>query len=280
MKNPMSSDLLRMIAFVRNCGVDVNTNTLARGHQGFFMNKRIDISSVLTDERKKEVLVHEFAHYIHSLIEPDVIRNHGSLSKLFKIDNTSEIESELLKATRISDSSSALDRLFSQKKIQLDKIKEIAARIKEEYPDFRRSYPYKKFESQLKKTEAKYLLKYDRVKIRTPFLRRIKVYSVSDFKNDFPHFEQAIGDYILLKSHQRMLRRISSRIGRLNRYYKRPSELFARFVEGLYKHEEIVKDIAPAAYIRFMNLLECGYYGKMSDFIGEFFQQPKVLCVS
>ena len=61
---------------------------------------------------------------------------------------------------------------------RLEKIKEIDYQIKQTYPEFRRSYPFEKFERLLKKSDAKYLLKYDKVKVRTPFLRRIKVYSI------------------------------------------------------------------------------------------------------
>lgn len=265
------NDFNKMLNFVRSVGIVVNTNTRARGHQGFFMNKRIDISSILTPERKKEVLVHEFAHFIHSKLEPDVIKSHGSLSVLFNTNDVGLIEKELYELNRVFDKSSAFSNLILQKEFRLEKIKELDKKIKQTYPDFRRSYPFKKFENLLKKTDAKYLLKYDRVKVRTPFLRRIKVYSVETFREDFPQFDENIENYIILKAHQRVLKRVSLRLSRLNNYYKRPSELFARFVQNLYKDRHLTVQVAPNTYTRFRELLENGYYYNLKEFIDEFF---------
>lgn len=261
-----SDSLNQMIDFVESLGICVNTNTKARGHQGFFMRNRIDISTTIPIERKKEVLVHEFAHYIHYKIESDVIKNHGTLQKLFLLEDAREIEKELLEVTRFVDKNLVMSRLNSKRDLQIEQIKILDKQIKSKYPDFKRSYPFKPFDSILKKTEAKYLLKYDRVKVKTPFLRRVKEYSIHSFTTDFPQFDELIKSYILIKSHQRMMKRISSRINRLNNYYKRPSELFARFVEGLYIDEGFVKAIAPNASQRFFELCEDGHYKDMKAF--------------
>ena len=272
------NDFRNMLNFVRKLGLVVNTNTLARGHQGFFMNKRIDISSALCVERKKEVLVHEFAHFVHSKIEPDVVKTHGSLSVLFKTDDIDAIEKELICLTEIFDRSSVLENLILQREFRLEKIKEIDYQIKQTYPEFRRSYPFEKFERLLKKSDAKYLLKYDKVKVRTPFLRRIKVYSIDTFKDDFPQFDKNIENYIVLRAHQRVLKRITSRLSRLNLYYKRPSELFARFVQNLYIDRSLVASSAPHTYKRFCELLDAGYYYNLKEFIDEFFLCRQVQC--
>ena len=144
-------------------------------------------------------------------------------------------------------------------------IKELDAKIKSKYPDFKRSAPYKKLDSPLKRTDARYLLKYDRVKVKTPFSGRIKTYCAKDFLADFPQFDEYFAAYINLKSHQRMMKRISARINRLNKYYSRPSELFARFAEGLYVDKETVKKLAPQAFERFFELLNSGHYGKLAE---------------
>lgn len=263
-------DLGEMIRFVEKLGINVNTNTKARGHQGFFMKNRIDISALLDTERKKQVLVHEFAHYIHYRLEEDVIRNHGTLEKLFYTQDVKTIEKELFTVTKHIDKNSALTRLNSQKDKVLGEIKLLDGKIKAKYPDFKRSYPFKIFDGPLKKSEAKYLLKYDRVKVKTPFLMRTKEYSVQNFSIDFPQFDETFETYILLKSQQRLLKRVSSRINRLNRYYKRPSELFARFIEGLYADSDFVFEHAPDSCERFFELLENNYYLELKSFIKEF----------
>ena len=70
--------------------------------------------------------------------------------------------------------------------------------------------------------------------------------------------------YIRLKSCQKRQSRVSSKINRMNKYYKRPTELFARFVEGLYINAETVKKIAPNSYKRFFDLMNSGYYKELS----------------
>lgn len=254
-----------LVSFVKDCGIEVNTRTRARGHQGFFMKNRIDISSVLDTERKIEVLLHEFAHYIHYRLEPDVARNHGSLSVLFKSENTKIIEKELIEVTKFVDKNTVLSRLNEMKNKEKARIKELDTKIKSKYPDFKRSSQYKKFDTPLKRCDAKYLLKYDRVKVRTPFTGKLKTYSTNDFLFDFPQFDEYFEAYINLKSRQRMLKRISSRINRLNKYYSRPSELFARFVEGLYINREEVQNLAPISCGYFFELLNEGYYEKLED---------------
>ncbi len=266
--------LQEMIEFVESFGICVNTKTKARGHQGFFMKNRIDVSTLLNEERKREVLVHEFAHFIHHKIEDDVAKTHGTLQKLFNTSDQKEIgiiEKELLEVTRFVDKNLVIGKLNSHRDASLAEIKVLDKKIKSKYPDFKRSYPFKPFDNPLKKTDAKYLLKYDRVKVRTPFLGRIKMYSVKTFADDFPQFDDLIGTYILLKSHQRVLKRISSRINRLNRYYKRPSELFARFIEGLYIDRNFVGALAPNASVRFKELLNEGYYFELREFTDRFF---------
>ena len=68
---------------------------------------------------------------------------------------------------------------------------------------------------------------------------------------------------IKLKSLMRKQKRISNRISKLQRYFRRPTELFARFVEGLYLDNELAKQLAPNAYCRFYELLNQGYYKEL-----------------
>lgn len=261
-----------MARFVSELGISVKTNTRARGHQGFFMNGRIDISSVLDVQRKKEVLVHEFAHFVHSLVEPDVMRTHGTIERLFLTENTDIIEQELFEVTYDGGNIPALSKISKLKNAVSENIKRIDAKIKTKYPDFKRSEAFLPIERVVKKTDAKYLLKYDRVKIKGGMWGKDKIFSVHDIERNFPDFDECVVNYIILKSQQRYLRRLSSRASRLNRYFRRPSELFARFVEGLYADPERVRTIAPTACSRFFELLDARHYPYLKEFSDRFFR--------
>ena len=260
-----------MVEYVRTLGLTVNTATKARGHQGFFLKNRIDISTDLPDERKIEVLIHEFTHYIHYKIDTDIAKNHGSLEKLFPDSDLQKLENELYNVTRYFDKNKGYKALQEKRANILSEIKKLSSDIKKTYPDFKRSEPYKPIEKIIKKTDAKYLLKYDRVKVKTAFFGSVNDYSINTLDKDFPQFNTDIKNYILLKSKQRMLKRISSRINRLDNYYKRPSELFARFVEALFIDTNKVTQIAPYAYLVFCKELTNDKYLELAEFINKFF---------
>ena len=71
--------------------------------------------------------------------------------------------------------------------------------------------------------------------------------------------------YIRLKSMQKRQSRISARINKLQKYYKKPTELFARLVEGLYLSPITIQNLAPQACKRFYELLQAGYYQELAD---------------
>lgn len=260
-----------MVDFLLSLGLIVNTKTKARGHQGFFLKNRIDISSQIPYKRKIEVLIHEFTHYIHSQIDSTVGKSNGSLSLLFPNSNLEIIENELLKVTKLVDQNKAYKILEDKRNETINEIKKLAKLIKEEYPDFKRSYPHKKIEKEIKKTDAKYLLKYDRVQVKGLIWNKVKEYSISTIDNNFPQFSNSIKNYIVIKSKQRLLKRIAARINRLNNYYKRPTELFARFMEALFIDTQKVTEIAPYTYNIFCKQLSNNKYGKLADFINKFF---------
>ena len=58
-------DANELIKYFRSLGIIVHTGTKARGHQGFFLKNRIDISKNIPENRVIPTLLHEFAHYIH-----------------------------------------------------------------------------------------------------------------------------------------------------------------------------------------------------------------------
>ena len=101
-----------LIRYFKSLGLTVHTGTKARGHQGFFLNNRIDISKNISENRLIPTLLHEFAHYIHSKLEPNMNKTGGSLEILFKSDNPIYKE-ELIKVTNFVDNNSLCVRLYT-----------------------------------------------------------------------------------------------------------------------------------------------------------------------
>jgi len=167
-----------LIKYFKSLGIEVYTNTKARGHQGFFLKNRIDISKNTKEERIIPTLLHEFAHYIHAKIEPEMVKTGGSLKTLFDLStyqliDLSTVQKELLQVTSFVDENSHLLKLKTHKEQMKNKIKTLETEIKKDYPNFMRSKKFREFDKYIKKSKAKYLLKYDRVKFISPFLRHI-----------------------------------------------------------------------------------------------------------
>ena len=261
-------DKKELINYFKSLGLTVHTSTKARGHQGFFLKDRIDISKNIPENRIIPTLLHEFAHYIHSKIEPDMNRTGGTLTMLFKEDNPIFME-ELIKVTNFVDQNSLCVRLYEHKDRVKSKIKEYENIIKLYYPKFMRSKKFKEFDMYIKKSNARYLLKYDRVKlIQGGFFRKTtKLYTIDNLEKDFTDMPKAFAAYIRLKSFQKKQARISARINKYKKYYERPTELFARLIEGLYLDKEWTQAIAPNVTKKFYELLKCGYYHELSNLL-------------
>lgn len=258
------------VKYLKTLGIEVHTTTKARGHQGFFCNNRIDISKNTPENRVMPTLMHEFAHYIHYNIEPDMPKTGGTFTALFKSDNP-VILTELFKVTNFVDESSLCVRLTEHRGRIHEKIVEYDKIVKKYYPKFLRSKKFKEFDKYIKHSDAKYLMKYDRVKVMGGFLGLTpKIYTINTIEESFPDMSEAFAAYIRLKSCIKKQARITARINRLNKYYKRPTELFARFVEGLYLDREWVEAIAPFTCKKFFELLESGYYGNLEDVIPKY----------
>ncbi len=257
-----------LIKYFKSLGLTVHTTTKARGHQGFFMKNRIDISKNTPEERVIPTLLHEFAHYIHSKLEPDMAKTGGNISILFK-SNDKKILQELIKVTNFVDQNSLCIRLFEHKDRVKNKIIEQEKIIKKFYPNFQRSKKFKEFDKYIKKSNARYLLKYDRVKLicGSFFRKTTKLYTIDNIEQDFTDMPQAFIAYIRLKSYQKKRSRISTRINKYKKYYEQPAELFARLVEGLYLDKEWVEAIAPNTVKIFYKLLAEGYYMELSKII-------------
>ena len=289
----MKKDLAKeLIKYFKSLGIEVYTNTKARGHQGFFLKNRIDISKNTKEERIIPTLLHEFAHYIHNKLEPDMAKTGGALSVLFKLSQTNEsvknkeqkvksenptfyllpftfcpniLLQELLQVTNMVDENSLNHKLLAHKEQIRRKIKTLETVIREDFPNFMRSKKFKEFDKYIKKSKAKYLLKYDRIKFISPFFRHVEIFSMDNIEKDFPDMPRAFCAYIRLKSAQKKQARNSKRINYSNKYYSKPTELFARFVEGLYLFEERVQALAPQTTQRFFELLDEGYYFELKE---------------
>lgn len=272
----------KLIKYFKSLGIEVYTNTKARGHQGFFLKNRIDISKKTKEERIVPTLLHEFAHFIHSKLEPDMAKTGGSLEVLFYLEGKktiglegrlfnlspftkTNIFQELISVTQYVDENSHMSKLKTNKEQIKNKVKKLEAQIKKDYPLFMRSKKFREFDKFIKKSKAKYLLKYDRVKFITPFLRHEEFYSIENLEQDFPDMPEAFCAYIRLRSAQRKQTRISARMNRLEKYYSKPAELFARFIEGLYIDEARVHALAPYTTELFFKLLESGYYFELKN---------------
>ncbi len=258
-------DKKSFIKYLRGLGLEVHTTTGARGHQGFFLNNRIDISKNIKEERFIPTLLHEFTHFIHSKIEPCVNKTGGTLEKIFNSSNPI-YKKELVRVTQFVDESSRLVKLYEMRDKLRVKIKQQELIIKEEYPEFQRSKPFKPFDKFIKRSDARYLLKYDRVKLVEGFWKpQTRIITIDTLEKDFARMPKSFVACIRLKSLQRKVSRVSARINRYKKYYERPTELFARLVEGLYLDEEWTRALAPETTDRFFELLEQGYYGELKE---------------
>lgn len=250
--------IIELKEYLSSLGISVNIGkNKARGHKGIFMhsfdNFRIDISENVVQEDVLSVILHEFAHYIH----------YNSDKKLSSLDFifgkvTDEIKEELIKITVDEIPKNFASALYTKKSKLSDEIKCLTKKMKTYRPEFKLSDKYFQTSSRLS-YPLKYLLKYDRVKFGE------KIYSV-DKLADYNLCEEDIL-YLLIKSKQRGIKRINSRISRLNRYYNNPSELFARFLDSYYTNPEYTKTTAPVSsytlsksnnpYIKKLNHIFC-----------------------
>ena len=116
------------------------------------------------------------------------------------------------------------------------------------------SEKYKPIEKSLAHSSCKYLLKYDRVKVFENF--QFKIYSIKNLNEDFPQINDTAKLYIKLRAKQRVLKRLHSKISRLNKYYNNPSELIARSFEYYVTNPEFMKIKTPKLYDYYKNFIQ------------------------
>jgi hypothetical protein len=242
-----------LVDYLSELGLDIHTGTKARGNNGFFRNGRIDVSKKLDDNSAIRVILHEFAHYVNSLLDEKFKNSFVLFNSEFN-----EFEEELSVVTNFVDENSLCKKLLDEREKVKKTIKNLANSIRVEYPNFALSEEFKPFKKYSRWSNVSYLEKHDRVKLINWF--STKIYSISNVKEDFPNIPEVFVHYLNLRSKQRKRARITSRISKLNKYYYSPTELFARFVEGLYVDREFVKELAPKSYERFSELYYSEYY--------------------
>ena len=264
-----------VIDFLRALNIEVKTNTKARGNNGLYQKNRIDVARGLTEEQAIDVLVHEFAHHIHYKIDKDFLKNGGSLENIFNTSNIVEIKEELINVTNLIDKNSRLNIFLKAKEETSNQIKGMQSAIKRDYPNFLRSKKFPEFEKYIKGSDAKYLVKYDAIRLMQGFFfKKERVLTVKNIETDFPDMPKAFQLYIRLCSMQRKQAKITRRIGKLNKYYEKPTELFARYVQGYFSTPETISTVAPTTTKRFNELLSSGYYKEMKDLF-EIFKKQK-----
>ena len=185
-----------LIAFLTSLNLEVRTNTKARGNQGLYQKNRIDVARGLDEEKAIEVLVHEFAHHIHYKLDKDFIKNGGSLETLFKTSDITEIKEELINVTKLIDKNSRLQIFLNAKEEASKTIKSMQNAIQREYPNFQRSKKFNEFEKYIKNSDAKYLVKYDAIRLMQGFFfKKERILTVKNIDNDFPEMPYAFRVY-------------------------------------------------------------------------------------
>lgn len=255
-----------LVEFLRSLNIEVKTNTKAHGNNGLYQKNRIDISRGLKEEQAIEVLVHEFAHHIHYKVDKDFLKKGGSLENLFNTNDIGEIKSELIKITNLIDKNSRLKIFMDAKEDASKQIKGMQSAIRRDYPEFMRSKKFPEFEKYIKNSDAKYLVKYDAIRLMQGFFfKKERILTIKTLETDFPDMPKAFQLYIKLCSMQRKQAKISRRINKMNKYYEKPTELFARYVQGYFSTPETISTVAPITTKRFKELLDSGYYKELKD---------------
>lgn len=249
--------IAEIIKYIESTGILVNiAKNKARGNQGFFLAGnnvyRIDISKNVERDDWLNILLHEFAHYVHYCHDKSL----NSLDFIFGKMSEEEFE-ELIGVTVETIPKDDAKKLYAQKSELSENISKLASKLKGNFPGFKISGSNKEIEKKIS-FPAKYLLRYDKIKICN------KIYTVSNIKEDFSLMSDCEIAYIQLKSSQRSLARINSRINKLNKYYNNPTELWARFCTMFFTNRSLAQKIAPSLSKKLLKIIERGQIKELS----------------
>lgn len=277
--NELKTTKDNLINYIKSLNIDIKTNSKSKRRLGCLIQKTttytqniIQISSQLSNKRFIEVLSHEFAHFIYNIMTVNITSDTAKLSTIFNINDSDEnliniIREELINVTNYVDKNSSFDFLKDKKNKLKKEIKILEETIKLKYPNFIKSKPFYEFNKYIKKSEAGYLLKYDNIKLITPFLKREKILSINNIDKDFSNIPQEFRNYIKLKSYSKKQTNITNKINKLQKYYYNPNELFARFIEGIIIDKNLITKIANTTYKQFYYLLENNYYPYLKEYL-------------
>ena len=234
--------ILDAVNYIESCGVSVNIGkNKARGNKGFFKaagdSFRIDIAKGQNEDDIMRILAHEFAHYVHYQYD----RTLSDLGFIFNDDE--DITEELIKVTVSTIPKKTVEPLFLLKENLTTEIKCLKSNLKAKNLD------YKQLEASIKKTPYKYLLKYDKVRVKEIF--REKVYSIDSMPDETDEYL-----YLKLLSKKRMLKRLTAKISRLNKYYNSQTELFARSFELYVMERKRLEELSPKLYNFYEDLMK------------------------
>lgn len=232
--------VLEITEYLESLGIEVNIGkNKARGNKGFFKSDgksfRIDVAKNLTEETILKVLIHEFAHFVHYQYDKTL----NTLEFIIDKPLNDILIEEMISLTVDSIPKEAAAPYFDAKEKVKKEIKNIVQTLTINYPDFKTSKSIKSIEQKINKTNLKYILKYDRVKVIENF--KSNIYSIQELNCQ----DKDVENYLKLKSLQRNLKRINSKITRLNKYYNAPTELFARSLETYITQKELFAKKAP-----------------------------------
>ena len=208
--------ITNFVDYISSLGIKINiAKNKAQGNKGFFKaandQYRIDVAKGLSESDMLKVLVHEFIHYLHFSYDKTL----KSTDFLFN-NSFCNFEDELINLTVESIPKASIEPLFKLKTQLSNEIKSISSSLKMTFPNFKMSEPCKNLENIIRNSELKHLLKHDNVKVFKGL--GYKYYSIKSIEDGFPNLDENIAKYLVLLSKKRALKRINSRISRLNRY--------------------------------------------------------------
>lgn len=245
-----------IIDYLESLNININiAKTKARGNKGFFSVKgsayRIDVAKNIGEDSILSVLAHEFAHYVHYLYDKSL----KSLDFIFE-NFSDEILEELISVTVDLIPKETIKPFFDQKENLKSEIKLLTKELLK-YSD---KNEFDKIEKKIKKTSLKYLLKYDRVKVLEGL--SFKIYSIDDLDRDSECYL-----FLKLKSKQRALKRINSKLNRLNKYYNSMTELFARSFEMYVVNKSLLMKKAPTVCRCYDEIIKTNKIPMLTNFV-------------
>ena len=248
--------IIDIINYLESCGIKINIGkNKAIGNRGFFKvsnnSYRIDVAKNLDDDSIIKTLSHEFAHFIHFQYDKTL----NSLNFIF--DENDDVTEELISATVLTIPKKDITPLFNQKTSLEREILNLKSKLKL-FPD-----NYKTIENKIKKTNLKYLLNYDNVKIIEGF--KFKLYTVNALS-----YDNDVNLLLHLRSKQRLLKKVNSKISKLNKYYNSPTELFARSFELFITNSNSLKTNAPIVYSFYDDALRENKIPLLTNFVNLF----------